>query len=91
MLEVLRAYPELHGKGQPDRFAFEAALTVYFWHHPLVPAVRVGSAMLLLLVRLFGILFDLAGKVAQHVDHVLVAGLFDRLVYGSLDHGDGNV
>ena len=34
---------ELRGKGQPDRFAFEAALTVYFWHHPLVPAAEAGE------------------------------------------------
>ena len=59
-----------------------------------IPSCRpsgVGSAMLLLLVRLFGILFDLTGKVAQHVNHVFVAGLFDRLIDGGLDHGDGDV
>ena len=37
MPAVVRAYRELRGKGQPDRFAFEAALTVYLWHHPHVP------------------------------------------------------
>ena len=40
---VVRTYRELRGKGQPDRFAFEAALTVYFWHHPLVPAAEAGE------------------------------------------------
>ena len=40
---VVRTYHELRGKGQPDRFAFEAALTVYFWHHPLVPAAEAGE------------------------------------------------
>ena len=39
----MRTYRELRGKGQPDRFAFEAALTVYFWHHPLVPAAEAGG------------------------------------------------
>ena len=43
MAAVVRTYRELRGKGQPDRFAFEAALTVYFWHHPLVPAARAGE------------------------------------------------
>jgi hypothetical protein len=40
---VVRTYHELHGKGQPDRFAFEAALNVYFWPHPLVPAAEAGQ------------------------------------------------
>lgn len=31
---VRRAYRELRDKGQPDRFALEAALAVYLWHHP---------------------------------------------------------
>jgi hypothetical protein len=43
MAAVVRTYRELRGKGQPDRFAFEAALTVYFWHHPLVPAAEAGE------------------------------------------------
>jgi hypothetical protein len=43
MSAPLRAYQELRGKGQPDRFAFEAALTVYLWHHPLVPIVEAGK------------------------------------------------
>jgi hypothetical protein len=43
MAAVVRTYRELRGKGQPDRFAFEAALTVYFWHHPLVSAARAGE------------------------------------------------
>ena len=43
MAVVVRTYRELRGKGQPDRFAFEAALTVYFWHHPLVPAAEAGE------------------------------------------------
>lgn len=38
MSAVRRAYHELRNKGQPDRFAFEAAVTVYRWHHPEVPA-----------------------------------------------------
>lgn len=40
---VIRTYRELRGKGQPDRFALEAALTVYFWHHPLAPAAEAGQ------------------------------------------------
>ena len=43
MPAVLRAYQELRGKGQPDRFAFEAALTVYLWHHPHVPTVEASE------------------------------------------------
>jgi hypothetical protein len=43
MAAVVRTYRELRGKGQPDRFAFEAALTVYFWHHPLVPAAEASE------------------------------------------------
>ena len=54
-----------------------------------VPVDCVGDD--LLFVTLFGILLDLAGKVAQHIDHVLVAGLFDRLIDGGFDHGDGDV
>ena len=42
MPAVVRVYRELRGKGQPDRFAFEAALTVYLWHHPLVPVAEAG-------------------------------------------------
>ena len=37
---VRRAYRELRGCGQPDRFAFEAAVTVYQWHHPEVEPAR---------------------------------------------------
>ncbi len=37
---VTRAYRELRDRGQPDRFAFEAAVTVYHWHHPEVEATR---------------------------------------------------
>ena len=35
---VVRAYRELSGLGVPDRFAFEAAVEVYRWHHPEVAA-----------------------------------------------------
>ncbi len=35
---VVRAYREMREKSQPERFAYEAALTVYRWHHPEVPA-----------------------------------------------------
>ena len=35
---VQRAYTELRGKGQPDRYAFEAALTVYHYYHPETPS-----------------------------------------------------
>ena len=37
---VRRAYRELCARGEPDRFAFEAALAVYHWHHPEVAAAR---------------------------------------------------
>jgi hypothetical protein len=33
---VRRTYRELCDRGQPERFAFEAAVTVYLWHHPEV-------------------------------------------------------
>ena len=42
MAAVVRTYRELRGKGQPDRFAFEAALTVYLWHHPLIPIIEAS-------------------------------------------------
>jgi hypothetical protein len=35
---VQRTYRELCERGQPERFAFEAAVTVYLWHHPEVAA-----------------------------------------------------
>ncbi len=35
---VVRAYREMRDRGQPDRFAFDAAMTVYRWHHPETPA-----------------------------------------------------
>ncbi|ASG21533.1 hypothetical protein [Nitrospirillum viridazoti] len=31
---VVRAYQEMRGKGQPEKFCLEAAITVYRWHHP---------------------------------------------------------
>jgi hypothetical protein len=31
---VIRAFRELRLSGQPVRFALEAALIVYVWHHP---------------------------------------------------------
>jgi len=34
---VRRAYAEMRSKGEPDRYAFEAAVTIYRWHHPEVP------------------------------------------------------
>lgn len=37
---VRRAYRELLNRGEPDRFAFEAALAVYHWHHPEVAPER---------------------------------------------------
>jgi len=40
MPAVVRAYREMRGKGQPDRFALEAAVTVYLWHHPQVPSAE---------------------------------------------------
>ncbi|UEM03897.1 hypothetical protein JL101_000165 [Skermanella rosea] len=43
MPAVVRAYRELRGKGQPDRFAFEAALTIYLWHCPLVPPLEASQ------------------------------------------------
>jgi hypothetical protein len=33
---VRRAYDGLKASGQPERYAFEAALAVYRWHHPEV-------------------------------------------------------
>lgn len=43
MPAVVRAYRELRGKGQPDRFAFEAALTIYLWHCPMVPTLQASQ------------------------------------------------
>jgi hypothetical protein len=40
MPAVVRAYREMRGKGQPDRFALEAAIIVYLWHHPQVPCAE---------------------------------------------------
>jgi hypothetical protein len=34
---VQRAYGEMRSRGQPDRYAFDAALRIYQWHHPGVP------------------------------------------------------
>lgn len=43
MPAVVRAYRELRARGEPDRFAFEAAVAVYRWHHPDVPAAEATS------------------------------------------------
>jgi len=43
---VRRAYRELCERGQPDRFAFEAALAVYQWHHPEVETARAHDIVL---------------------------------------------
>jgi hypothetical protein len=42
---VHRVYRELRDRGQPDRFAFEAALTVYLWHHPGEPVAQAGDVV----------------------------------------------
>jgi hypothetical protein len=34
---VRRAYDGIKASGQPERYALEAALTVFRWHHPEVP------------------------------------------------------
>ncbi|WP_044564143.1 hypothetical protein [Azospirillum sp. B4] len=31
---VVRAYQEMRGRGQPEKFCLEAAIAVYRWHHP---------------------------------------------------------
>ncbi|TWB38145.1 hypothetical protein [Nitrospirillum pindoramense] len=31
---VVRAYQEMRGRGQPEKFCLEAAITVYRYHHP---------------------------------------------------------
>lgn len=38
---VTRAYSTLKDAGADERIAFEAAGTVYSWHHPEVPKQRV--------------------------------------------------
>lgn len=40
---VRRAYAELRTRGQPERYAFEAALTVFLYHHPGTPADRAEA------------------------------------------------
>ncbi|MEI6560323.1 MAG: hypothetical protein WCO00_18140 [Rhodospirillaceae bacterium] len=40
---VQRAYRELCERGEPERFAFEAALTVYRWHHPEVDTAAAAD------------------------------------------------
>lgn len=40
-LAVTRAYTALKEAGADERVAFEAAETVYAWHHPEVPRQRV--------------------------------------------------
>ncbi len=42
---VQRAYRELCDRGQPERFAFEAALTVYLWHHPEAPEGQASDVV----------------------------------------------
>lgn len=51
---VKRCYDGLCRSGQPERYALEAAVTVYRWHHPETPlsqaenivALWVGNAVL---------------------------------------------
>ncbi|MGE3623032.1 MAG: hypothetical protein AB7H77_04040 [Bdellovibrionales bacterium] len=33
-MAVTRAFREMQELGKPDQFAYEAALTVFRWHHP---------------------------------------------------------
>jgi hypothetical protein len=40
---VRRAYAELRTRGQPERYAFEAALTVFLYHHPGTPADKAEA------------------------------------------------
>lgn len=42
---VQRAYAELRQAGQPDRYAFEAAVTVFRWHHPEVPPEQAETVV----------------------------------------------
>lgn len=35
---VQRSYSEMCASGAPESIAFDAALTVFRWHHPEVPA-----------------------------------------------------
>ena len=43
---VERTYRELCSAGQPVRFAFEAAVTVYCWHHPEAEPVLAEDIVL---------------------------------------------
>ncbi|WP_328702834.1 hypothetical protein [Arenibaculum pallidiluteum] len=40
---VQRAYAELRDRGQPERYAFEAALTVYHYYHPETPSAEAQT------------------------------------------------
>jgi len=40
---VIRAFRELSARGQPDSFAFDAALAVFHWHHPEVSDEAAGT------------------------------------------------
>jgi hypothetical protein len=42
---VRRAYQELRQLGRPDQHAFEAAVTIYRYHHPHVPAHLAGEVV----------------------------------------------
>jgi hypothetical protein len=45
MPAVIRTYRELRSSGQPTRFAFEAAVTVYLWHHPKASCSEAESVV----------------------------------------------
>ena len=40
---VRRAYTELRQCGQPERYAFEAAMAVFRYHHPAADAATGGT------------------------------------------------
>ncbi|MFM2045343.1 MAG: hypothetical protein RLY86_3919, partial [Pseudomonadota bacterium] len=40
---VVRAFTEMRALGQPDQYCFDAALTVYRWHHPEMPVPRASD------------------------------------------------
>ncbi|WP_119677324.1 hypothetical protein [Indioceanicola profundi] len=40
---VVRAFQELRARGEPDLYCFEAAVTVYRWHHPETPEPQAND------------------------------------------------
>jgi len=42
---VKRCYQGLCSGGQPEKHAFEAALTVYRWYHPEVPLTQAEATV----------------------------------------------